>query len=398
MRRRSRPRRRARRTRGPRRRGRSEAAAVAARPRRLRWTAPRRLGALLGLVCGAARGRPSGSSSPLAARTSATTTPATRSRPSAARGAARRREPAEAARLRGARRRRLGLRGVGVGGGAGGGGQPARPSARAAARGARARAIGGLELVDERGRGDRAVGRLRREAALQRRRRRPAARRARARAGRARPASAGRAPRARRARGTRGARRASRTRPRPARTRRRPPSTGPASNCSGAMYAAVPDDAAGARDPAHLVRGRDAEVGELDVAALVQQDVGGLDVAVHDAGRVRAVDRLGQRAQDRQRPVGRHPALLQRVGERAARDVLHDQQHGVVDRDRVEHRHEVRVRERRAHPRLAHARGGRSSLLGSAWTGLIATCRPSSSSSARWTLAIAPEPRWRTTR
>ncbi len=47
---------------------------------------------------------------------------------------------------------------------------------------------------------------------------------------------------------------------------------------------------------------RDAEVDDAHVAVLRQQDVGRLDVAVHDAARVRVVQRLGALVDDRRRP------------------------------------------------------------------------------------------------
>ena len=72
-------------------------------------------------------------------------------------------------------------------------------------------------------------------------------------------------------------------------------------------------------------RARDAEVRHLHLTLAGDEDVGGFDVAVDDAARVRR----GERERDGDRgvgaPVGTHPALAtQDVGEAASVDVLHD--------------------------------------------------------------------------
>jgi hypothetical protein len=114
-----------------------------------------------------------------------------------------------------------------------------------------------------------------------------------------------------------------------------------------------PQDAAGHGDLRHLGGRGDAEVRELGHAVLAQQDVARLDVAVQDPLVVRVVEPRGDVAQDPRggRAVG--PALAQQRGERAARDVLHEDHHvGALDHG-VEDRDEVRVAQARADTRLA---------------------------------------------
>ena len=86
----------------------------------------------------------------------------------------------------------------------------------------------------------------------------------------------------------------------------------------------------------------DAEVGDLHLAVGADQDVGRLDVAVHEPGLVGEVERGGHLAGDLRRLLGGDPAVgAQDVGERAAVDVLHGDEVGagvlapVVDADDV---------------------------------------------------------------
>ena len=66
--------------------------------------------------------------------------------------------------------------------------------------------------------------------------------------------------------------------------------------CSGAMYSGVPMTTSAAVSPDVAPRMmRDAEVGQVGAAGLVEQDVGRLDVAVHDAGAVGGGQRVEQR-------------------------------------------------------------------------------------------------------
>ena len=61
-------------------------------------------------------------------------------------------------------------------------------------------------------------------------------------------------------------------------------------------------------------RAGDAEVGDQRVPVLVEQDVLGLDVAVHDAVRMRVVQRVGDLAYDPERvATGRCPSRRSRA-------------------------------------------------------------------------------------
>jgi hypothetical protein len=69
---------------------------------------------------------------------------------------------------------------------------------------------------------------------------------------------------------------------------------------------------------------RDSEVGDLQLAVLVQQQVRRLHVAVHDAGGVRGVERRRGLREPGERAAGRLRALRgEPVGERAAGEELH---------------------------------------------------------------------------
>ena len=92
-----------------------------------------------------------------------------------------------------------------------------------------------------------------------------------------------------------------------------------------------------------LHRERDAEVGDERVSAL-QQDVLRLDVAMHDAERVRGAQRVGDLAGDAHRVVDRQlPLALEPRAQRLARDERHDVVQERVGLARVEQRQDVRV-------------------------------------------------------
>ena len=95
------------------------------------------------------------------------------------------------------------------------------------------------------------------------------------------------------------------------------------------------------------------EVGQVDVALGVEQDVGGLDVAVDEAARVRGVERGGHRGDDRRRALGLEPALAaQHRAQVLALDVAHDLEQHAVLLARVVDRDDVRMVERRGDLRL----------------------------------------------
>jgi hypothetical protein len=84
------------------------------------------------------------------------------------------------------------------------------------------------------------------------------------------------------------------------------------------------------------------------------EDVGGLHVAVDEAGRVGRVERRRHLRHDRRRPLRRQRALvLEQPVQVGARHVAHDQVELAVLLARPVHRHDVRVVDQRREPRLA---------------------------------------------
>src|SRR6188472_4043305 len=84
---------------------------------------------------------------------------------------------------------------------------------------------------------------------------------------------------------------------------------------------------AGARQRDRVGRARDAEVGDLDLAGRCDQQVGGLDVAVHDPGRVGLGQRLRRLPDQVAHLVGIHRlAWPDQLRERPTVDELHDQE------------------------------------------------------------------------
>ena len=98
---------------------------------------------------------------------------------------------------------------------------------------------------------------------------------------------------------------------------------------------------------------RQPEVAQIGVAAR-QQDVAGLDVAVHQPGGVRGIERFGDLTHDLRRALGRQGAVApQELLEVCARDIAHrDVEMAVFLARRVDGDH-VRVIDRRGHARLA---------------------------------------------
>jgi hypothetical protein len=99
----------------------------------------------------------------------------------------------------------------------------------------------------------------------------------------------------------------------------------------------------------------EAEVGQVRVVGAVEQDVGRLDVAVHEPARVRGVQRRGDLGDDRGGALGRQPALgahdRPQVG---PVDVAHDDVEDPVLLAGREDRDDVRMLDRRGGLGLAH--------------------------------------------
>jgi hypothetical protein len=130
-------------------------------------------------------------------------------------------------------------------------------------------------------------------------------------------------------------------------------------------HVAVGADDPGAAGQPHVVeRDRDAEVAEPQVRpARLEQQVGRLDVAVHDAGRVDGVQGL-QELVEQHRDVRRgQPAVL--GGEllhRAAAHQVHREHHAVVLGRPAGRRDDVRVHD--PHRLLAHEAQQRGAVVG----------------------------------
>jgi hypothetical protein len=92
--------------------------------------------------------------------------------------------------------------------------------------------------------------------------------------------------------------------------------------------------------PGAAVGPGDAEVKDLDLAAVGQRDVGWLDVAVHQPSRVRHLQGFADRSGDADRLArGQHAGLVQDLPQGPARDHLHDDERRRFVDPRVEHRH-----------------------------------------------------------
>jgi hypothetical protein len=104
----------------------------------------------------------------------------------------------------------------------------------------------------------------------------------------------------------------------------------------------------------HLDELRDAEVGDLDPARFVQQEILGLDVAMNDPLVVRELERLANLRDDAQRLLGRQPSALLQLSQVRA---VHELHHQVVQRSGhaiVVHADDVRMiqsREKAGFPR-----------------------------------------------
>ena len=102
----------------------------------------------------------------------------------------------------------------------------------------------------------------------------------------------------------------------------------------------VPDERSG--DPASE---RDPEVRQVGVALLVEQDVPGLHVPVHDALTMRRRERGGHLVQDRRRSLAARAAPPEQVLDAAASEEPHDEIGGIRLSPVVVERNDVRVLE-----------------------------------------------------
>jgi hypothetical protein len=110
----------------------------------------------------------------------------------------------------------------------------------------------------------------------------------------------------------------------------------------GREVAGGADHRAGHRERVQPRRAGHAEVGHVDVAVAVEQEVAGLDVPVHDPARMGGVERASSLFKPLERLLRRDGTLLEAVVERAAGQVLHHDEGptavglaDVEDRDRV---------------------------------------------------------------
>ena len=98
---------------------------------------------------------------------------------------------------------------------------------------------------------------------------------------------------------------------------------------------------------------RDAEIDDARPAVLVEQDVVGLEVAVHEAGGVRGREAAPRRDEDVEDLAPRAGLVGEPALDRPARDELHRQEHLVLEHADVVHGDDVRVRQARHRLRLA---------------------------------------------
>ncbi len=96
----------------------------------------------------------------------------------------------------------------------------------------------------------------------------------------------------------------------------------------------------------------DAEVGDLHLAAPVEQDVLGLDVSMDDAHVVGILQGVADLRDDGQRLRGRQLAVVQQTAEVYPVDELHEEVVEPVGLAEVVYRHDVRMGEHGHRPRL----------------------------------------------
>ena len=103
------------------------------------------------------------------------------------------------------------------------------------------------------------------------------------------------------------------------------------------------DHRPGLRQGVHPGGARDPEVRDVHVVGSVQEQVRGLHVAVDDAFRVRGVERNRGLLEPVERLTGVDPAAADAVLERAASEVLHDDERAAFRLADVEDRDDVRT-------------------------------------------------------
>jgi hypothetical protein len=97
----------------------------------------------------------------------------------------------------------------------------------------------------------------------------------------------------------------------------------------------------------------EAEVGDAHAAVLADEDVLGLDVAVHDAVVVRELQRIAQLRHEREHVARGQLALQQQVAQVGAVDELHHQEEELAGLAEVVDADDARVVQHRQRPRFA---------------------------------------------